>query len=137
MSVKYKVRPKGQPGVVGGGQIKYYASIERGDKIEFRSFLDETDELNIAHPGVYLAVLESFLTKVNYHLVNGRAVELGQLGSFYPSINSSSSDTPEAVDRRSIKRFKVIYRPSILLRDRLANVKFEKINNGTIEQPAS
>tara|TARA_Y100001949_G_C15829768_1_gene261511 strand:- start:227 stop:637 length:411 start_codon:yes stop_codon:yes gene_type:complete len=131
MSVKYRAVPKGQPGVVGGGEIKFYASIIRGSKIDLRNLLEEISELNVAHPGAVLAVLEAFLTKVNYHLINGRAIELGQLGSFYPSISSSSEDSDDAVTRESIKRFKVIYRPSQLLRERLDRVKFEKESDDT------
>ncbi len=131
MSVKYRAVPKGQPGVVGGGEIKFYASIIRGSKIDLRNLLEEISELNVAHPGAVLAVLEAFLSKVNYHLINGRAIELGQLGSFYPSINSTSEDSNEKVTRESIKRFKVIYRPSQLLKERLDRVKFEKEGDDT------
>ncbi|MEQ9230883.1 MAG: hypothetical protein RIF46_09365, partial [Cyclobacteriaceae bacterium] len=80
MSVKYKSVPKGQPGVAGGGIIKYYAAIERESKIDFRDLLAEIEELNVVHPGVFLAVLEAFHRKINYHLKNGIAEDLGKVG---------------------------------------------------------
>ncbi|MGK7392137.1 MAG: hypothetical protein ACNS60_17420 [Candidatus Cyclobacteriaceae bacterium M2_1C_046] len=129
MSVKYKIKAIGKPGVAGGGEIKYYASINRGDKVNLRKILDEINELNVAHPGAVLGVLEIFLSRINYHLTDGRYVELDQLGTFYPSLSSSPSDTPEDVSKENIKRFKVLFRPSQLLRDRLSLVKFEKIAN--------
>lgn len=131
MSVKYKAKAIGKPGVLGGGEIKYYASISRSDKVNLREILDEITELQVAHPGAVLGVLEIFLSRINYHLINGRYVELDQLGTFYPSFNSSPSDTPEEVNRENIKKFKVLFRPSQLLKERLSLVKFEKLTNDT------
>jgi predicted histone-like DNA-binding protein len=131
MSVKYKARAKGQPGVAGGGQSKYYATIVRGEKIDFRDLLAEIEELNVVHPGVFLAVQETFFRKVNHHLINGRAVDLGQLGTFYPSIRSLSAENPEDIANTNIRRFKVIFRPSTLLQKGLDRVEFQKLNYGT------
>ena len=131
MSVKYKAMAKGQPGVAGGGESKYYATIVRSDKIEFQELLTEIEELNIVHPGVYLAVLEAFLRQINYHLINGRAVELGQVGTFYPAISSKPAETGSEISSTSIRRFKVNFRPSARLQDRMDHVKFEKLNYGT------
>ncbi len=133
MSVKFKAVPMGTPGVVGGGAIKYYASINRGDRVGLREMMEEISELNVAHHGAVLAVLETFLSRVRYHITNGRGVELGQLGSFYPSLNSLAADTPEEVGKESIKRFKVIFRPSKLLKESMDNAKFVKMANGSIE----
>ncbi len=127
MSVKYKVMPKGQPGVVGGGEIKYYAAIARESKVDLRTFLEDAQELNVAHSGAFLAVLETFLSRVNHYLLNGKAVDLGQLGTFYPAISSSAEDAPEDVSKESIRRFKVNFRPSNLLQERMLRVKFEKL----------
>ena len=131
MSVKYKARAKGQPGVVGGGQSKYYATIIRGEKIDFRDLLAEIEELNVVHPGVFLAVQEAFFRKINHHLINGRAVDLGQLGTFYPAISSKSADKADQIANTNIRRFKVIFRPSTLLQKGLDQVKFQKLNYGT------
>ena len=125
--IKYKAKAIGQPGVVGGGVVKYYAAISRTDKVGLRKLLDEILELNAAHPAAVLAVLELFLSRINYHLADGRYVELDQLGTFYPAISSLPSDTPEKVSKENIKRFKVLFRPSQLLKDKLSTVKFEKI----------
>ena len=131
MSVKYKAKAIGKPGVVGGGEFKYYASIVRGDKVGLRKILDEITELSVAHPGAVLGVLEIFLSRIKYHLADGRYVELDQLGTFYPSFNSAPSDTAEEVNKENIQRFKVLFRPSQLLREHLSLAKFEKIANGS------
>lgn len=127
MSVKFKSIAKGQPGVAGGGDIKYYAAIVRESKVNLRTLMDDISELNFVHPGAVLGVLEGFLSRVNYHLINGRAIELGQLGSFYPSISSGPSEELEDVSSANIQKFKVVFRPSKLLRKRMSLAEFEKI----------
>ena len=136
MSVKYKAVPKGQPGVAGGGEIKFYASIIRDERVTLRTFLEEIEELNVVNSAVFFAVLETFLQKVNYYLINGRSVDLGQLGTFSPSISSSGEVNPEDINDYSIRRFKVNFRPSKILKKRLSRVEFDKVSNGNIEAPA-
>jgi predicted histone-like DNA-binding protein len=136
MSVQFKSLAKGQPGIAGGGEIKYYATIVRGSKVDLRTLLDDISELNIVHPGAVLGVLEAFLSRVNYHLTNGRAIELGQLGSFYPSISSSSSELSEEVSTSNIQKFKVVFRPSKLLRKRMSLVEFNKVADESSEAAA-
>lgn len=135
MSVKYRVRTIVTPGVTGDDEMKYYASIDRGSKVGLRTILEEISELNVTHSGTVLAVLETFLSRIHYHLINGRGVELGQVGSFYPSISSHSAPSAEEISRESIKRLKVLFRPSRLLKDKLSLVKYEKVANETPEEP--
>lgn len=134
MSVIYKPIKKGQPGVVGGGLPKYYAAIVRGRKLDLRSFVEEIAEMNTLNTADVFAVLESFLQMSTRHLSEGRTIDMGQLGSFSPSIRSTGEDTPEAVNKYSIKGFKVNFRPSSLLKDRLSTVKFEKVTNSKLQE---
>jgi predicted histone-like DNA-binding protein len=131
----HKVKTIGNPAIIGEGEIKYYASIDRDTRVDTRTILDEISELNVAHSGAILAVLETFLSRIHYHLVNGRGVELGQMGTFYPSISSGSASKAEDITRESIKRLKVLFRPSKLLKDRLSTVKFEKVVDDKPEAP--
>ena len=137
MSVKYHAVAKRNPSIPGGGEIKYYASIIRGDKTTLRGMLGEIAELSVTHPGAVLAVLEVFLSRVDYHLANGRAVELGQLGTFYPSISSTAEDSKDEVRSFNIRRLKVIFRPSKLLKKRLSIVEFVKVADDTPQAPAA
>lgn len=136
MSVKFKSIARKQPGVAGGGETKYYASIVRGSKVDLRTLMEDISELHFVHPGAVLSVLEGFLSRVNYHLIHGRAIDLGQLGTFYPSISSIGVDDPIAVDSENIQRFKVIFRPSRLLSNRMSQVSFEKVADGSSEAAA-
>jgi hypothetical protein len=46
MSIMYKAMPKTQPGVVGGGQIKYYAGIVRERPVGIRKFATEISNMS-------------------------------------------------------------------------------------------
>ncbi len=135
MSVMYKSVAKSQPGVLGGGQSKYYAGIVRERRIELRKFATEISNMCTLTTTDVFAVLESLIDRMYVHLEEGRIVRLGEFGSFSPSINSVGVELPEEVNRSVIKRFKVNFRPSSLLSERLSNVKFEKVVNGSIADP--
>lgn len=134
MSVSYKAVAKGTPGVEGGGEVKYYASIVRGKKLDLRTFVEEIAQMNTLQTPDVFAVLESFLQMSVKHLSEGRAIDMGQLGTFSPSIQSKGEAEPKDVDRNSIVRFKVNFRPSSLLSERLSVVKFEKVKNASLTE---
>ncbi|UXP31501.1 hypothetical protein N6H18_14205 [Reichenbachiella agarivorans] len=126
MSVMYKSVPKTQPGVVGGGQIKYYASIVRERPVDIRKIATEISDMSTLTTIDVFAVLESFLLRMHAYMEQGRIVRLGDLGSFSPELTSSGENAPEEVDRNTIRKLRVNFRPSMELNDRLSHVKFEK-----------
>lgn len=134
MPIMYKAVPKGTPGVAGGGEQKYYASIVRGRKVDLRTFVEEIAEMNTLQTPDVFAVLESFLQMSVRHLSDGRAIDMGQLGSFSPAISSQGEETTGEVDRQSIRKLNINFRPSGLLKERLSIVKFEKVSNDTLEE---
>lgn len=135
--IKFKSVEKGEPGVLGGGTPRFYASIVRNEKVDLRTLVEEIAESNTLNTADVLAVLESFLQMSTRHLSKGSAIDMGQLGTFSPSIQSLPEETAGDVDQNSIKRFKVNFRPSRILRDRLALVKYKKVSNGAVEEPAA
>ena len=131
MSIQYKTIGIAKPGVVGGGEVKFYATIDRGKRIRFPDIIDEISELNVTHRGAVMAVMEMFISRINYHISHGRGIELGSIGTFYPTITSLPSEVESDVTTSNIKKLRVIFRPSPRLRDRLKQVKFEKSVYGT------
>ncbi len=128
MSVRYKVIEKGRPGVVGGGEKKFYATIVRSRPVMVREFIHDISDSNTLKPADVLAVLEMFLELAGKYLTAGRKIDMGQLGSFSPSIQSYGEETGAEVTRRSIRRLKVNFRPSEILQDKLSTTKFEKVS---------
>ncbi len=132
MSINYRALEKGQPGVPGGGVARFYASIVRGKRVTTEKLVAEISELNTVNEADAFAVISSLYQILVRHAADGRTVEMGQLGHFIPSIQSTSEDTREEVDKNSIKRFKFNFQPSVKLKKALAQMEFEKVRNGAV-----
>lgn len=124
--MNYKVIRRGQPGVVGGGDIKYYASpvyggevdlAELGKQLSSRSTVTKTDAVAV------LTGLEELITE---ELLDGKIVKLGVLGSFRISLSSEGKETPDEVTSTAIKNSKVIFRPSTEITYNLGRMRFAK-----------
>jgi hypothetical protein len=57
------------------------------------------------------------------------------LKAFHPVSIALGVELPEKVNQGVIKRFKINFKLSSLLRERLSNVKFEKVTNGSYVEP--
>ena len=68
--------------------------------------------------GDILGGLAELETTILWMLENGHPVSLGLLGTFYPAIEVQMVDSPQEVTRNLIKRFKIIFKPSMFLMDR-------------------
>ncbi len=131
MSVLYKAVPKGQPGVVGGGTIKYYAGIIRQQPVQMRRFATEIAKMCTLTTTDIFAVLEAFLERLHSHMEDGRIIKLGDLGSFSPTLSSRAEESPGEVDHYTIAKMRVNFRPSKELQSRLSKVDFQKTGTAT------
>ena len=131
----YKAIGRGQPGVVGGGELKYYPTIVRERNVDFRRFIKQIAELNTVNTADVYAVIDSMLQLLTRHLSQGRTVELGHFGNFSINLRTQGEDSPEEVDRNSIKGTKILFRPSKELKDNIAGVTFEKVENPDLSSP--
>ena len=130
MSILFKTVAKGQPGVVGGGDQKYYATIVRRAPVTISSFATElADRSTLTRTDIY-AVLESFMEKFPQYLAEGRIIHFGALGNFSPSITSQGEIDPEDVNEYTISKLKVIFRPSKKLKHMLKSTEFKRAING-------
>ena len=132
MSILYKVIGRTQPGVAGGGQIKYYAGIKREREVTLREMVKEISSRSTVTTADAFAVIENFLELVPKFLRNGRTVNLGQLGSFKVNISSKGYESPEDVGNYSIKRNKISFLPSGEMRESMAGVKYTKASDGNL-----
>ncbi|MEQ9301601.1 MAG: HU family DNA-binding protein [Cyclobacteriaceae bacterium] len=129
MSIMYKAIGRGQPGVAGGGDLKYYPTIVRERNVDFRRFIKQIAELNTVNTADVYAVIDSMLQLINRHLSQGRTVELGHFGNFSISLRTEGSETPEEVNRSKIKGTKILFRPSLEFKETLAGISYQKIEN--------
>ncbi|CAD5257253.1 MULTISPECIES: HU family DNA-binding protein [Imperialibacter] len=126
MSILYKAIGRTQPGVAGGGQIKYYAGIKREREVTLREMVREISSRSTVTTADAMAVIENFLELIPKFLRNGRTVNLSQLGSFRVNISSKGYDTPDEVGNYSIKRNKISFLPSAEMRENMGTVRYTK-----------
>jgi predicted histone-like DNA-binding protein len=73
-----------------------------------------------------MGAIESLLQNIPEYLARGYIVRLGELGSFYLSIQAEGSDSPESVRASKIKKNKIYFRAGKLVKQMLRNIKYEK-----------
>lgn len=108
----------------GVTEVRYHPKIHPEITVGFEELAEMIEKKSTMSRGDVLGVLAELETTACYMLEKGHPVRLGILGTFYPSIETKSVDSPEKVTSKLIKRFKVIFKPSKYLRDRFLNVDF-------------
>lgn len=129
--MKYKVIKKGQPGIIGGGDQKYYATPVYTGETNLRKLGSELSARSTVTKTDAIAVLTGLVDLIAEKLKNGDIVRLGDLGSFRISISSEGEDSAEQISNRSIKRSRVNFRPAQEFQNALSDLSFEKVRDIT------
>lgn len=126
--IMYHLIQKVQPGVAGGGERKYYATITQRRNISLKELSEEIADGRTLTPTDVMAVLISLSRKIPKHLLNGNIVDLGDLGRFSINVSSEGTNTQEEFTSSNIKKAKIMYRPSTDIKKNLLNASYSKIN---------
>ncbi|MGQ1890052.1 HU family DNA-binding protein [Thermophagus sp. OGC60D27] len=126
MTVKYRVIQRGQPGVVGGGEKKYYAIPVSSGKLSTTDMIKSIEKISTVSGADVQGSVYGMVDVSIDGLLAGRKVELGDLGSFRIGFSSEGKENEEDVTASDIKRVKIIFTPGPRLKEALKNVKFEK-----------
>jgi predicted histone-like DNA-binding protein len=111
---------------------KYYAEIVNRYEISFEQFLNEITDMSTVTVGDTYNVMQTSIHLLKKHLQEGRAVRLGDMGTFYLTVNSEGKDSIDDVDAKSIVQANIRYRPSVKLKEILNRLSFQKtLVNGT------
>lgn len=127
MTIKYKVIERGQPGVVGGGEKKFYASTASTGELTLEMLTKRIAQNSTVGGADIRAVLYSMVEVMQDGLSEGAIVRLGDLGSLRVSISSNGEASEKEVSAHSIKNSKTIFTPGPELKRMLTNLKFEKV----------
>lgn len=128
MSVTYRVIERGEPGVAGGGTKQYYAIASIRNRVSLTDLAKRISQMSsLSRPDI-MAVLEALTVLIPEHLLMGRLVELGNLGTLRVAINSGPSPTAEEVSGANVRRIRALFRPGMELGDALGNARFEKVD---------
>ena len=126
MSITYKVTEKGQPGVVGGGEKKFYATNVNSGEATVDDLITTIEKISTVSGVDISAVVYAFIDTMMGELSKGNIVRLGGLGSFRISISSEGSATAEEVSANSIKGAKILFTPGSKLKKMLNSLEYKK-----------
>ncbi|MAB67216.1 MAG: DNA-binding protein [Bacteroidetes bacterium] len=126
MSVKYKVIERGEPGVVGGGTKKFYASLISSGSLGIEALTDRIQQMSTVTGADIRAVLYAIADIVPQLLSEGQIVTIGDLGNFRLSVSSEGSDTEEEVTKANIRKSRILFRPGSKFANMLSNLEYEK-----------
>jgi len=126
MSVKFKVIERGQPGVAGGGEKKFYALPVMDGEFTLADLTKAIEKICTVSGADIRAVLYAMVDVAVDSLGRGTIVRLGDLGSLRISISSEGKATAEEVSASAIKSSSVIFTPGSRIKEMLATVKYQK-----------
>ena len=125
MSVKYIIVPHKIPSKPDQPPT-YYPRLKSIGEINLREIAEDIAKGSTVSPGDTMAVIESLLQKVPDYLARGYIVRLGELGSFYLSIQAEGSDSSEQVNATKIKRNKLHFRAGKIVKQMLKHLDYRK-----------
>jgi predicted histone-like DNA-binding protein len=126
MSIQIKSVERGQPGVVGGGVKKYYASPVHGKEITLEGLTKSIEKTSTVNGADVRAVLYAMVEEAVAGLEDGRIIRLGDLGSLRITLSSEGKNTAEEVTAAAVKKSGVIFTPGTKLQSMLKTAKFTK-----------
>lgn len=130
--IKYHLVQRAQPGVTGGGEKKFYASIAHRERITLKELSEEIADGRTLTPTDVMAVLISLSRKIPSHLLKGNIVDLGDMGSFTVNISSAGIADETEFEQTLIKGLNILFRPTPDMKKRLKTASYVKWNgNGT------
>ena len=125
MPVKYIIVPHKVPSKPDE-PLKYYPRLKSSGEINLREIANDIAQESTVSPGDTMAVIESLLQNIPRYLAQGYIVRLGELGSFYLSVQAEGSDSPEMVNASKIKRNKLHFRAGKIMRKMLKHLDYRK-----------
>ena len=126
MAILFNVMEKGQPGVVGGGVKKFYATIKYDGEVTIDDLVKEIEKFSSLSEPDIRGVIIALENVIQDKLSNSKIVRLEKLGNFYPSFSSEGVEKAENFSSNNIKKVNVNYRPGVRIIKALENAGFKK-----------
>lgn len=125
MAVKFKVVQKVNP-VKKEEPAKYYAQAEVSGDVTLDTLSRRVAKASMATRGDVLGVITSLVEEIIESLEEGNSVKLGDLGRMRVSLSSSGMEKADEVSAHNIRRGKIIFTPSVMLKDRVNRLSFRQ-----------
>ena len=106
---------------------KWYAQIVTDGEASVDEIVKEIEKFSALSEPDIRGVIIGLENVIQSKLADGKIVRFDRLGSLYPSLSSSPSDTEEKVTAENIQSVKVNYRPGKRIMDAMKNVPKKKV----------
>ncbi|MGQ8335821.1 HU family DNA-binding protein [Sunxiuqinia sp. A32] len=126
MSIKFKAVEKGQPGVVGGGEKKWYANPVMDGEMTLEDLTKSIEKISTVSGADIRAVLYALVDVSIDSLSRGTIIRVGDLGSLRVTLKSSAEEEEAKVSSDTVRKAGIIFTPGTRLKDMLKTVKFQK-----------
>lgn len=127
MAINFKVIERGQPGVAGGGEKKFYASPVMDGELDMADLTKAIEKICTVSGADIRAVLYALVDVSIDNLSNGTIVRMGDLGSFRISLSSEGKAKAEEVTSSAIKGNSILFTPGARLKEMMALAKYQKV----------
>ena len=126
MAIKIKAVAKGQPGVVGGGDKKYYASPVMNGEMNIDALTKAIEKICTVSGADIRAVLYALVDVSVDGLERGAMIRMGELGSLRITLSSEGKLSAQEVSGTSVKKAGIIFTPGSRLKEMLKSLKYQK-----------
>lgn len=124
MAIKLQVVSKSQPGMTGGGSVKYYAQVGSRGKVTAIDLSRTIEKSSSLTEGDVIAVITHFTNLIPELLMDGYTIELERLGMFSLHVRSEGNPDPDKVSVHSIKEARIHFRPGVELKRKLQTADY-------------
>jgi predicted histone-like DNA-binding protein len=127
MSINYKLVERGNP---SNRELpkKFYALAVRKETVSIEKVANlVAGKTSLDHVDTEAAV-KAVVDIIIHELEEGRAVQLGSLGTFAVRLSSEGAESADKFNVSAIKKAKVMYRPSRALEASARNYIFERLS---------
>ena len=119
MAIPYKIVAQCEPGVKGGGKQTYALRAWKRQKVDFKELCDKIAERSTLSRADTVAAVTALADLVPELLLNGKSVQVGDLGIFSLSLKSKKETEYKNVTARSVIGAQINFRPSKELKQKV------------------
>jgi predicted histone-like DNA-binding protein len=127
MAIQYKVVQRGKPGVKNGKKQFHFPLLTNRNTIttnEFCKLITKVSPFSIAD---VMGLIWAMINVLTDQLGKGNIVQIGQLGSFYPTLHYTGTQENNNIKEKDIE-VRIRFHPSVpLKRDLSTSVSFREV----------
>jgi predicted histone-like DNA-binding protein len=125
MAVHFKVVRKKNP-IRKDEDPKFYAQAMVTGKVTLDKLCNRVARVSTASRGDVQLVICALMDEVIDSLEDGNTVRLGDLGCMRISLSSTGEETPSEVSAGNIRKGRIVFTPSVMLKERVARLSFQQ-----------